>query len=127
MKKTLIITLTLVAGMSMAVNAGSETKTPAGKELLLKYKCVNCHSVKCAGLEKKADPTEEKSDKTPPDLSSVGVSRTKEWITKYMLKKEMIKNVKHLKRFKGTEAELSQLADWLVTLKVDTTKAASPR
>lgn len=59
----------------------------------------------------------ESSGSKPPDLSGVGVERKAEWIAAFLLKKEKLEGKLHEKKFRGTEAELKKLANWLVTLK----------
>ncbi len=121
-----LIFVSCVASSQGAEKPASDT-TNVAKNLVLQYKCNSCHTIKSAGVAKKAADDEEKSEKTPPDLSSVGLSRSKDWVTNFLLKKETIKGAKHMKKFRGTDVELSQIAGWLVTLKEDTTKSAKPK
>jgi len=104
-----------------ALSAHSETPAaPDGKALFTgtTNKCNTCHSLTGAGIEKKkaeatAEDAKEKSDKKPPDLSSVGLERKADWIGKFLMKTETIKGDKHPRKFRGTEAELKTLATWL--------------
>jgi len=94
-----------------------------GPELFTKYSCTGCHSVKAAKIVKvtSKENTEEKDDGTPkidpPDLSTVGKERTAEWMGKYLMKKEKIKDIAHKKKFQGTPEERNILTEWLATLK----------
>ena len=111
--------LALCVATSPALAGGESTKAPNGKPVFSKYKCNSCHTIETQAIVKKADPA-EKADETgrkPPDLSGVGVKRSAAWIEGYLLKKEMIETRKHMKKFRGTDAELKTLAGWLETLK----------
>lgn len=98
-----------------------------GKELFLKHKCNECHAISAAGIEVAAeddaggeDPfggEEEGEDEEAPDLSSVGKEQTAAWIADYLKKKEKLDGKKHRKRFKGPEAELKALSDYLAGMK----------
>ena len=101
---------------------GDTPAAPDGKALFLSNKCNTCHTITAAGVEKKkaeatAEDSKEKSDKKPPDLSSVGLERKAEWIGKFLMKTESIKGDKHPRKFRGTEAELKTVATWLESQK----------
>ena len=99
-----------------------------GKALFLENKCNTCHTVKAAGIEKRkaaaAEPAEakEKSDKKPPDLSSVGLERKADWMGKFLMKLESIKGEKHSRKFRGTDAELKTVTEWLAVQKAPKAK-----
>ena len=64
--------------------------------------------------EKAAEPAAPAAAKRkPPDLSGVGVDQKADWIAKYLQKVETLHEKKHMKKFSGTEAELTELAAWL--------------
>ena len=86
-----------------------------GKKIFASKKCISCHSIEAVGFKKKPN-------QKPPDLSVVGGERNAEWIAKYLQKKESIEGRKHLVKFQGNDEELTALAQWLETLKPDTTK-----
>lgn len=98
-----------------------------GKELFLKHKCNECHAISAAGIEMapgddagEEDPfggEEEGEDEEAPDLSSVGKEQTAAWIADYLKKKEKLDGKKHRKRFKGPEAELKALSEYLAGMK----------
>ena len=82
-----------------------------GKTVFTAQKCTMCHSVDSQQIA-------QTSKMAGSDLSDVGATRDAAWLTQY-LKKEVANGggKKHSKEWKGTEAELEQLVDWLVTLK----------
>lgn len=135
MKRSLVIlgAVMLVLGMSGVAKAADEV--PAGKKLFLDNKCNSCHTIASQGVEKKAaaeaaeakegkaaEATEEASatKKKVPDLGGVGIERKADWMTKYLQKVEAINGKKHIKKFKGTDAELLTMATWLESLKDET-------
>ena len=131
--------------LAFAVGAavGDEAAAPAnkGKELFLSNKCNSCHTIAAQSIEKAAKasdtakatetakPAETKeapaaapaegatTTKKAPDLSAVGVDLKADFIVKYLQKLESIKEKKHMKKFMGTEEELTQLAAWLAEQK----------
>ena len=146
------IVVVLAAGLLVAAAWGvvsAEDAAPAkeapGKTIYLKYTCNSCHTVAAQSIEKKASTSEGEasatkeaaaskeageessaSKKKAPDLSAVGTERNTEWIVKYLQKLEAIKEKKHMKKFKGTSEELTQLAAWLVEQKdVEAAKKAN--
>lgn len=120
-----------------AAAMSEEEKQNPGKELFLGNKCNSCHMVSAQGIEKRsaeaADQAKgekaenaEKSEEAPaaeakakkhPDLSGVGLKRDAEWLGKYLMKLEAKDGKKHIKKFKGTDAELATLTGWLASLK----------
>ena len=105
-----------------AVKAADAAKAPAkvadAKPVFLKYKCNSCHTIEAQGITKKAVAGEaaESGDK-PPDLSGVGVDRNADWIVSFLQKKEKLDGKLHMKKFRGTDAELQKLAAWLGSMK----------
>jgi hypothetical protein len=119
------LVLMVAAGSAVADNA---KKVPDGKPIFTNYKCSSCHEIASQGITKKAAATPAATPATPatpatttsrkpPDLSGVGLVRKADWITGYLQKKESIEDRKHMKVFKGTDAELATLAGWLESLK----------
>ena len=110
------------AGLTATPAAAATDKAPDGKPIVTKYQCGSCHSIASQGIVKKTVPADAPAEpdtdkKKPPDLSAVGVKRSAEWIAAYLSKKEAIEGRKHIKKFRGTDAELATLAAWLATLK----------
>jgi mono/diheme cytochrome c family protein len=96
------------------VAAAGEGAATGGKQIFLAQKCNLCHSIDSQGITRTS-----KSEKTKgPDLSNVGGTHLAPWITQW-LKKEVAgtDGKKHVPNWKGTDAELKTLADWLATLK----------
>lgn len=139
MKALAMIATTAFAVAALASSASADAAagtTPEGQTLFTTYKCMSCHSVATAGIEKKkaaaADEAEEattekattekatteKTKKEPPDLSAAGVSHKADWMAAFLMKKEKTKEGKlHMKKFKGTDEELKKVTAWLETLK----------
>lgn len=101
----------LVAGLMPVAAARAD-----GKALFEENKCNTCHSIKNVGVEKL-------KKKKAPDLSGVGLEHDAAWIQKW-LKKEVEKKslygdrqVKHKKMWKGSDADLKTVADFLAAQK----------
>lgn len=114
------VTFAVVVSCSLLLTptfASAQGGNPDGKTIFTDNKCQSCHTITALGVERKKSADDEKTEKDPPDLSGVGLERNAAWMAKYLLKKESIKDEKHLKKFKGSEADLAVLAQWLETLK----------
>jgi hypothetical protein len=98
-----------------AIADSSKIETqPAGMRVFLSYKCDMCHTVWAAGIGSAPSPGPTTEDEM--DLSKVGETRTRSWLSLYLLKKEAIEGAKHYKAFTGTEQEEDELVAWLVGL-----------
>jgi hypothetical protein len=107
----------------------SESAAEDGKDLFIKHKCNECHSIKTAAIEVKPsddageeDPfggEEEGEEDEAPDLSSVGKEQDAAWIADYLKKKVKLDGKKHRKRFKGSDAELKTISTFLAGMKAD--------
>ncbi|HYW68786.1 MAG TPA: c-type cytochrome [bacterium] len=126
MKKLLITALALsVLCVALAAPAFAdeakkeEAKMPAGQKVFMDAKCQMCHTVYSAAIgEPPAEDAEKKEDASgPPDLSMTGADKTAEWMSLFLQKKEALNDKKHMKRFKGSDEDLTALVDWLMTLK----------
>lgn len=82
-----------------------------GQKVFMEYRCNTCHAVASAEIE----ATEEDEEKQGPDLSTTE-KRTAEWVKKYLNKEEAIDGRKHKKRWRGEDAELDALAEWVAGL-----------
>lgn len=99
----------------------------SGKDIYLKYKCHKCHTIKAQNIgpilkdekgEEEEEEKEEKGKKKITDLSGVGLKRNAEWIKAYLLKKvKDEKGKKHKPKWKGTDAELKIVSEWLAQQK----------
>jgi hypothetical protein len=56
------------------------------------------------------------------DLSNAGSSGDAQLIQTYLLKEAKINDNEHKMKFKGSEAELNTLSDWLSSLKTESAK-----
>jgi mono/diheme cytochrome c family protein len=114
----LVVGLAAVSGPARADAAVKPSKPAAkvadGSPVFLQYKCNSCHTIEAKGI-KKAVETPGAASK-PPDLSGVGAVRKAEWMSAFLLKEEKLDGKLHIKKFRGTDAELKQLVDWLATL-----------
>lgn len=81
-----------------------------GKEVYEKAKCSNCHSVNSLNMEGK------KKDKSH-DLSNAGNNHTADDLKTYLKKESKWNDKNHPIAFKGEEAELDALVEWLMSLK----------
>lgn len=82
-----------------------------GKKLFVDSKCNNCHTVTSMEvISKKDDAT---------DLSNAGSLGDASLLKSYLLKEAKINDQDHKLKFKGTEAELNGLVNWLITLKIE--------
>jgi cytochrome c553 len=104
-----ILALIVLIAISFYGFSFTGDKEPEGKKVFVDSKCGSCHSVESAGLTTKS--------KKGTDLSEVGKKYDKEFLTKYISKKEKINNKNHAASFKGSEEELAKLTEWLSTLK----------
>jgi len=121
----------VAVGLAASPAAAVPDKAPDGKPIFTKFQCSSCHAIASQGIVKKAGPTKapEEPDavkKAPPDLSGVGAKRNAVWIAAFLSKKEAIEGRKHMKKFRGTDAELATLAAWLETLKDEKAAKGAP-
>ncbi|MBI2059938.1 MAG: c-type cytochrome [Nitrospirae bacterium] len=101
----------------------SVARAAGGKDLFLEKKCDKCHSVASEKIEKQVNKKTGKKKKGP-DLSGVGLDHDADWLTKFVKKEieaesvyDKTKKVKHKKKFKGTDADLKSLVQYLAGLK----------
>jgi mono/diheme cytochrome c family protein len=100
-----IVALAAIATVTSAQAAAA----PDGKAIFLAQKCSLCHSVSAAGIERQT-----KSEKVAgPDLTTATAKHDKAFLIKFIKKEEMIDGKKHGKEWKGTDAELGAVIDWL--------------
>jgi cytochrome c551/c552 len=108
------LAVSAIATLALFVSGRSSfaADAPDGKAIFLAQKCNMCHSVPTAEITKTM-----KSDKmAAPDLMTGDMDKEK--LVKF-LKKEVGNNEgkKHGKEWKGTDAELTTLTDWLIQQK----------
>ncbi len=103
----------LAAGMFIGAANLHDVANSDGKTLFKDAKCDKCHSIESQGIERTSTPP----GKLPPDLSGVGLKHNADWIKSWLLKEEELNGKKHLKKYTGSEADLTTLAKWLASLK----------
>ena len=87
---------------------------PPGKTVFMAQKCNMCHSIDSQQIAR----TTKSEKMAGPDLSNVGGTHLAPWISAFLLKAEAnAEGKKHGKEWKGTEADLKVLSEWLATLK----------
>ena len=104
----------LTAALLALALAIPSVASAGGKEIFLDQKCAKCHKVSTQGIA----PTEEKD--TIIDLAGSGGDHDVKWYAGW-LKKETERDskvkpgtkVKHKAMWKGTDADLETLANWL--------------
>jgi mono/diheme cytochrome c family protein len=108
MKRTLYRTRLAALGLvGIALFAGAGVgATSDGKTLFAENKCNGCHSITGAGITRSGNSA-------APDLSGVGLRHNAAWMTKYLTKNEVLNGEKHIKKFKGSDADLAVLTAWL--------------
>jgi mono/diheme cytochrome c family protein len=115
-------TALLLAAVAATAAGADSKKVPDGKPIFIKYKCGACHTVLSEGIGKKAEaaPAAAKpAVKKPPDLSSTGLEHKDGWVAAFLKGKELLNGKKHIKLFRGTDAELATLSAWLETMKAE--------
>ena len=85
-----------------------------GKELFIKEKCNSCHSVESQGIE----VTRQSSSNKAPDMSDAGNMITDaDWAKKFVMREAELEGKKHRRPYNGSDKDLTQIVDWLMTLK----------
>ncbi|HEX2962989.1 MAG: c-type cytochrome [Bacteroidota bacterium] len=105
--------LVIAALFSVSVLASAtvaQSKDADGKKIFEANKCTMCHSLKAENIQ----PTGKSK---APDLSTVGATQKPEWIQKFLTKQEKLEGKQHPIAFKGSDAELKTLANWLASHK----------
>jgi hypothetical protein len=113
MKNTFFFILfisTIVALFAFAFSF-SQDQDLDGKQIFINNKCNNCHTVTTMEI------TSKKDDAT--DLSNASKVGDANLIKSYLLKEVKINDQEHKLKFKGSEAELNALVNWLLTLKTE--------
>jgi cytochrome c551/c552 len=102
----------LVAVLLGIASIGLAQEEPAGKALFLKNKCNTCHSVESQGIEALRDV------KAAPDMSDAGnLIPDAAWAVKFVKREETKDGKKHRRPFKGSDKDVEQMIDWLMSLK----------
>ena len=85
-----------------------------GKLIFIEKKCNNCHQVTSLEITSKKDDA--------VDLSNAGSAGDAQLIKSYLLKEAKLNDKDHKLKFKGSEAELNALSDWLASFKTESEK-----
>jgi len=110
MSKHFLTFILVLAFLLPVFNTSNAQDKIDGKEVYEKAKCSNCHSVNSLNMEGK------KKDKSH-DLSNAGKNHTADELKKYLKKESKWNDKNHPIAFKGEEAELDALVEWLMSLK----------
>lgn len=113
MKDTFLYVLFISAIVALFAFAFSfsQDQNLDGEQIFLDSKCNNCHTVNSNEIISKKDDA--------VDLSNAGSVGDAQLISNYLLKESKINDTDHKVKFKGSEAELNTLSDWLSLLKTE--------
>ena len=116
MKDTFLYVLFITAIVALFAFAFSfpQDKGQGGKQIFIDSKCNNCHTVTSNDIQSKKD--------NAVDLSNAGNSGDTQTLKSFLLKEAQINNKDHKVKFKGSDAELNTLAEWLSSLKTEQKK-----
>ncbi len=116
MKDTFLYVLFISAIVALFAFAFSfsQNQDLNGKQIFIDSKCNNCHTVNATEITSKKDDA--------VDLSNAGSVGDAQLIKTYLLKETKINDKDHKMKFKGSDAELNALAEWLATLKTEQKK-----
>jgi cytochrome c2 len=116
MNRTVLSALAVVALVAVGLpGAGSRADEPAkidGKAAFLELKCNTCHAVSAAAIEAKV----KTADMQGPDLTGVAGRLEPAQIAPYVKKEAERNGKKHKAPWKGTDAQLQAIVEWLGTL-----------
>ena len=88
----------------------------ADAKMFVEKGCNKCHSISAQKIEKKGGD-EEEGDTKVPDLSTIGKDQNAAFFKAYITKEAEHDGKKHKIKFKGTDEELTTMANWLASLK----------
>lgn len=112
MKRMIVHSGLMAVGVAAFVMfAGAAAGTPEGKTIFLSKKCNSCHAVASQSIEHTVATSKA------PDLSKIGAVQNADWIKGWLLRTEELRGKKHVKKWSGTDAQLTKLVAWLATLK----------
>jgi len=104
--------ITVIVALFAFAFSFSQSEELDGQQIFLDNKCTKCHSVESLGIVSDKDEAN--------DLSDTGTGKDAELLKKYLLKEQPINEKEHKIKFKGTEAELDALVNWLLALSAKT-------
>lgn len=104
------LTLAVLVVALLAGAGANKANMPDGKSIFVASSCNTCHSITAQGVQKTGQST-------APDLSGVGLKHNADWIKQWLNKEVAMNGKKHMKKWKGSDADLNTLATWLAGLK----------
>ena len=113
--KRILVGIAIAALGAVTIGAANVGTASDGKTIFLESKCQNCHSIESQGIKRASEP--KPGDPVPSDLSGAGLKHNASWITDWLNKEVELDGKKHLKKFKGSAADLQTLSTWLSSLK----------
>ncbi|MCW8803046.1 MAG: c-type cytochrome [Ignavibacteriaceae bacterium] len=113
MKNTLfyILFISAIVALFGFAFSFSQDQDLDGKQIFLDSKCNNCHTVTSNEITSKKDDA--------VDLSNAGSIGDAQLIKSYLLKEVKLNDKNHKLKYKGSEAELNALVNWLLLLKTE--------
>lgn len=96
---------------SSPIAAESATLSDEGQAAYVNNDCAQCHSVQTQDIEASVSSAQMRG----PDLSQIGREHDAEWIVTY-LKGEQAAGEPHRVPYRGSDADLQALAEWLAEL-----------
>jgi len=105
MNRLFITVLVSFVCVSIAALPALASDLKAGKAIFAKKRCGMCHKI------------EGKGGKIGPDLSHVGRTRDHDWLMAFMKNPKKMSPGAKMMPVRGAEAELSALADYLLSQK----------
>jgi cytochrome c2 len=117
MKRAVLSVLAAAALLPIAIPGAGPRADDAkldGKAVFLEVKCNMCHAVSAASIEAKAKP-----EMQGPDLTGVTERLEPAQIQAFVKKEAEHDGKKHKAPWKGTDAQLQAIVDWLGTCKTE--------
>jgi cytochrome c551/c552 len=103
------LTFAILLGLSISfMNTANSTEAKDGKTIFEEAKCATCHSIDSQGVE-----TRKKTPKTV-DLSKLHGDHDAAFWMGYLKKDENLNDKKHPIAFKGDDADLEIMINWLI-------------
>jgi len=98
----------LAALLAALPAAADEAGSEAGRQAFLEARCDRCHPVAARDIEARKPRAS--------DLSTLGADREPGWIRDYLQRRVALEGEEHAVAWKGSDAELQALVDWLAKL-----------
>jgi len=105
MNKNSVFFLALLIALMFGLLPAEASELEAGKTFFKKNRCVLCHAIEGSGGE------------IASDLSKIGSKRDRAWFLKFFKNPKKLVPTAKMMPIKGSEKELSALADYLLAQK----------